>query len=380
MRSNPIYRRRRRTNALLMALSRSRSLRPLLAGVDRRRVLWGGGRAAPVALHADEPAGRRRGMATPLRPASSWRAPEPSSARRWASSRGRTCRVRPARLARAAPASSTTGASAPRSSSAFRVRGVRLAGEAFLRWAGAFALAIIVVPVVVRTTTTREAVPNSLREAAVRSGATWKMITLIPTEPRGRHRDRRAARHPRAHRGGKPSAALNGAQHPVLVLDMGNPWPTCPWRGCDHTVRRSPYDDCTDSPGRGRPHHPPRARLSTSPRAPYSQMNPAAKLVVAISTLLRSIPCAQAREPGDPGQARDRLHRAFGLRQVTLLRTLNRMFVLFRSSAPKARSVARGEPAHLEAGVPSSGANRHGVQNDAFPMSIHDINASACAS
>jgi phosphate transport system permease protein len=51
----------------------------------------------------------------------------------------------------------------------------------FSGWAGAFALAIIVIPVVVRTTDDMlKLVPNSLREAAVALGApTWKMITLV---------------------------------------------------------------------------------------------------------------------------------------------------------------------------------------------------------
>ena len=51
----------------------------------------------------------------------------------------------------------------------------------FSGWAGAVALAIIVVPVVVRTTDDMlKLVPNSLREAAVALGCpTWKMITLV---------------------------------------------------------------------------------------------------------------------------------------------------------------------------------------------------------
>jgi len=51
----------------------------------------------------------------------------------------------------------------------------------FSGWAGAFALAIIVVPVVVRTTDDMlKLVPNSLREAAAALGApSWKMITLV---------------------------------------------------------------------------------------------------------------------------------------------------------------------------------------------------------
>jgi phosphate transport system permease protein len=51
----------------------------------------------------------------------------------------------------------------------------------FSGWAGAFALAIIVVPVVVRTTDDMlKLVPNSLREAAAALGApTWKVVTLV---------------------------------------------------------------------------------------------------------------------------------------------------------------------------------------------------------
>jgi phosphate transport system permease protein len=51
----------------------------------------------------------------------------------------------------------------------------------FSGWAGAFALSIIVIPVVVRTTDDMlKLVPNSLREAAVALGCpTWKMVTLV---------------------------------------------------------------------------------------------------------------------------------------------------------------------------------------------------------
>jgi phosphate transport system permease protein len=51
----------------------------------------------------------------------------------------------------------------------------------FSGWAGAFALAIIVVPVVVRTTDDMlKLVPNSLREAAIALGCpSWKMITMV---------------------------------------------------------------------------------------------------------------------------------------------------------------------------------------------------------
>ena len=51
----------------------------------------------------------------------------------------------------------------------------------FSGWAGAIALSLIVIPVVVRTTDDMlKLVPNSLREAAVALGCpTWKMIVLV---------------------------------------------------------------------------------------------------------------------------------------------------------------------------------------------------------
>jgi phosphate ABC transporter permease protein PstC/phosphate ABC transporter permease subunit PstA len=50
----------------------------------------------------------------------------------------------------------------------------------FSGWAGSLALSIIVIPVVVRTTDDMlKLVPNSLREAAARWAATWKMITMV---------------------------------------------------------------------------------------------------------------------------------------------------------------------------------------------------------
>ena len=51
----------------------------------------------------------------------------------------------------------------------------------FSGWAGALALSIIVIPVVVRTTDDMlKLVPNSLREAAIALGCpTWKMIVLV---------------------------------------------------------------------------------------------------------------------------------------------------------------------------------------------------------
>ena len=55
----------------------------------------------------------------------------------------------------------------------------------FSGWAGALALALIVIPVVVRTTENMlRLVPNSLREAAAALGAPqWKIISWSPCAP-----------------------------------------------------------------------------------------------------------------------------------------------------------------------------------------------------
>ena len=92
----------------------------------------------------------------------------------------------------------------------------------FSAWAGALALALIVVPVVVRTTDDMlKLVPNSLREAAMALGApVWKMITLITYRAastglspascsRSRHQRRNGA------------AALHLIEQPVLVDEHG---------------------------------------------------------------------------------------------------------------------------------------------------------------
>ena len=63
-----------------------------------------------------------------------------------------------------------------------RLHGLRDAGrQHFSGWAGSFALALIAIPVVVRTTENMlQLVPNSLREAAIALGAPmWKVILMV---------------------------------------------------------------------------------------------------------------------------------------------------------------------------------------------------------
>ena len=62
-----------------------------------------------------------------------------------------------------------------------RLHGLRAQVGHFSGWAGSFALALIAIPVVVRTTENMlQLVPNSLREAAVALGAPmWKVILMV---------------------------------------------------------------------------------------------------------------------------------------------------------------------------------------------------------
>ena len=88
----------------------------------------------------------------------------------------------------------------------------------FSAWAGAVALAIIVIPVVVRTTEDMLVlVPTSLREAAIalgRAAVEGDPHGDLPRRPCG-HADRRPAGR-RAHRRRDRAAALHRAQQPVL--------------------------------------------------------------------------------------------------------------------------------------------------------------------
>jgi hypothetical protein len=131
----------------------------------------------------------------------------------------------------------------------------------FSGWAGSIALAIIVIPVVVRTTDDMlKLVPNSLREAG--GGARLPQLEddhddLVPRR-QGRHRDRRAARGG-AHRRRDRPAPLHRAQQPVLVLrhEQADGEPA----GRHLPVRHEPVRRLAPPRlGWRRPHHAPRAR------------------------------------------------------------------------------------------------------------------------
>ena len=90
--------------------------------------------------------------------------------------------------------------------------------EHFSGWAGSFALALIAIPVVVRTTENMlNLVPNSLREAAVALGAPmWKVILMVTLQRGARRRDHRHPARRGAHLRRDGAAALHRAQQPVL--------------------------------------------------------------------------------------------------------------------------------------------------------------------
>ena len=88
----------------------------------------------------------------------------------------------------------------------------------FSAWAGIVVLAVIAIPVIVRTTEDMlNLVPNGLREAASALGTPmWKVIV---TDRLSRGAQRHHHRHPAGHRAGQRrdrAAALHGAQQPVL--------------------------------------------------------------------------------------------------------------------------------------------------------------------
>ncbi len=83
----------------------------------------------------------------------------------------------------------------------------------FSGWAGSVALALIVIPVVVRTTENMlRLVPDSLREAAIALGAPqWKVIVMVTLRVGSRRRDYRHAARGRAHFRRDRAAAVHRA-------------------------------------------------------------------------------------------------------------------------------------------------------------------------
>ena len=120
-----------------------------------------------------------------------------------------------------------------------RHRPVRLRGDrgatssTFSGWAGAFALALIVIPVVVRTTENmlRAGPQRAARSRVCARRAEVEGDLVGDAEGGARRRRHRRAAGPGAHRRRDRAAAVHRAQQPVLQRrPERSRWPTCRWR------------------------------------------------------------------------------------------------------------------------------------------------------
>jgi hypothetical protein len=123
--------------------------------------------------------------------------------------------------------------------------------KTFSGWAGVLALALIVIPVVIRTTENMlQLVPNGLREAAYALGAPkWKVILSDHAARRARPASSPASCWRGAHRRRDRAAAVHRAEQPVLdtepVRADGQP------AGDDLQVRHEPLRELAEA-GLGR--------------------------------------------------------------------------------------------------------------------------------
>ena len=113
----------------------------------------------------------------------------------------------------------------------------------FSGWAGGLALALIMLPVVVRTTEDMlQLVPDQMREAAAALGAPqWKVVTTVVyrAAARGIAHRRDAGHCPHQRRNG--AAAVHCPEQPVLSTDMSRPMANLPVVIFQFAM--SPYED-----------------------------------------------------------------------------------------------------------------------------------------
>jgi phosphate transport system ATP-binding protein len=246
----------------------------------------------------------------------------------------------------------------------------------FSGWAGAFALAIIVVPVVVRTT---DDMLKLVPEQPARGGGGARLphveddhADLVPRGAR-RHHHRHPARGG-AHLGRDRAAALHGVEQPVLVVGheqaAGQP------AGGDLPVRHEPLRRLAPPRlGRRRPHHPARARHQHRGARDLPEMN-ANKLQVedldffygrfhALRNVNLEIP--EKRVTAFIGPS--------GCGKSTLLRCFNRMYELYPEQRAEGRILMGGENILEWKGDVSLLRARVGMvfqKPTPFPMSIYD--------
>ena len=117
----------------------------------------------------------------------------------------------------------------------------------FSRLAGAVALAVIVIPVMVRTTEDMlMLIPNTLREAAAALGVPRSLMIrqVAYRAAQRRHHHRRAARRSRA-----SAAKPRHCSSPRSTTSFAAPISTRRWRACPSVIFQfalSPYEDWQD--------------------------------------------------------------------------------------------------------------------------------------
>ena len=250
----------------------------------------------------------------------------------------------------------------------------------FCGWAGVIALALLQIPIVIRTTENMlKLVPNALREAAFALGTPkWKMVMSITLKASvARHRDRRAARR-RAYCRRNRAAAFHGAVEPVLlgghepagrepaghdlqvrdesvpamaIARVGRRVPDHARRaGTEYPRARDLFEEVRaecipmnmarklNSNPTARPHgaQPARCRAAAARRTAPSRAEDRGQQP---ELLLRQVPRAEEHQPAHSRRQGDRVHRPVGLRQVhAAAHASTRCTRSIRSSAPKARS------------------------------------------
>ena len=256
----PLYASRRRRNIVAMALGLRRDgLRPRLAGADPRLLLWKGfsGLSLAVFTEMTPPPGCERRPAQPDRR-------QPGHDRHRASLIGTPIGIlagtymaeygRYDKLTTVVRFINDILLSAPSIVIGLFIYEIMVAPMGhFSGWAGAVALAVIVIPVVVRTTEDMlHLVPDTLREAAASHRPAALADDHAHRLSRGarRHDHRRAAGR-RPHQRRDRAAAVHRAQQPVLEHRTSTRrWPAC--RSSSSSSRSAPTRTGRSWPGPAR--------------------------------------------------------------------------------------------------------------------------------
>ncbi len=266
--------------------------------------------------------------------------------------------------------------------------------KSFSGMAGVLALALIVIPVVIRTTENMLVlIPNALREAAYALGTPkWKVVSSHHAQGRARGRGHRRAAGAGAHRRRDRTAAVHGAVQPVLDQRFaradGQP------AGDDLQVRDEPVRELAeaglgrrlpDHPGRaGAEHHraravPPEAlKDKNKPMDAKVQTPVASKPKVAVRDLNFYYGSFQALKKINLDIPQHKV-TAFigpsGCGKSTLLRTFNRMFELYPEQRAQGQILLDGDDilqSKLDVSLIRAKIGMVFQKPTPFPMSIYD--------